>query len=310
MAGGREAGGHIHHVLLGDAAVEQTVGEARVGQLLRGGGARQIGVHGHHRQTLVRQLGQRGAVCGARGTFDLGLLFVASLTTAGLLSARRRQLGQRGLHLLGVRRLAVPTRLVLHERHALALHRARDQRMGLARAIGLRRSERLHERGHVVAVHFARIPAEGLELRCEIARIAHIGRVAVDLQAVAVHDGHQVVEVAMRREHGSLPYLPFLAFAVAEQGEHALRLAVQLETGRGARRDGQALAERARGHLDARHEVRVGMALQSRAQLAQREQLLAGEVARLASTAYKAGAAWPFARMKRSRSSQSGRSGS
>ena len=153
--------------------------------------------------------------------------------------------------------------------------------MGLARAIGLRRSERLHERGHVMAVHFARIPAEGLELRCEIARIAHIGRVAVDLQAVAVHDGHQVVEVAMRREHGSLPYLPFLAFAVAEQGEHGLRLAVQLETGRGARRDGQALAERARGHLDARHEVRVGMALQARAQLAQREQLLAGEVARL-----------------------------
>ena len=62
MAGGREAGGHIHHVLLGDAAVEQTVGEARVGQLLRGGGARQIGVHGHHRQTLVRQLGQRGCL--------------------------------------------------------------------------------------------------------------------------------------------------------------------------------------------------------------------------------------------------------
>ena len=30
MAGGREAGGHIHHVLLGDAAVEQTVGEAQM----------------------------------------------------------------------------------------------------------------------------------------------------------------------------------------------------------------------------------------------------------------------------------------
>ena len=79
--------------------------------------------------------------------------------------------------------------------------------------------------------------------------------------------------------HGGLPNLALLALAVAEQAEHTLRLARQLQAGGHAGGDGQALAERTGGNLDARAQVAVGMALQARAQLTQRLELLAREIA-------------------------------
>ena len=85
--------------------------------------------------------------------------------------------------------------------------------------------------------------------------IAHVGGVAVDLQMVAVDDGDEVVQVLMGGPHGGLPNLALLALAVAEQAEYALGLARQLQAGGHAGGDGQALAERAGGNLDARAQV-------------------------------------------------------
>ena len=140
--------------------------------------------------------------------------------------------------------------------------------MRLAAAVGLRLAERLDERGDVVAVDLARVPAERLELGGDVAEIAHLLGGAVDLQPVAVDDGDQVVKLAMGGEHGRLPHLALLALAVAQQREHRLGLAVELEARGGAGGDGEALAERSGGHLDAGDLVGIGMALQAAAQLA------------------------------------------
>ena len=55
VAGQRETRGHVDHVLLGDAAVEQAPGVSRVGELLGGGRAGQVGVHGHDGHALSRR---------------------------------------------------------------------------------------------------------------------------------------------------------------------------------------------------------------------------------------------------------------
>ena len=67
VAGQREARGHVDHVLLGDAAVEQAPGVSRVGELLGGGRAGQVGIYRHDEHALGGELRQRGAVRGARG---------------------------------------------------------------------------------------------------------------------------------------------------------------------------------------------------------------------------------------------------
>ena len=81
----------------------------------------------------------------------------------------------------------------------------------------------------------------------------------------------------MGGEHGRLPYLALLAFAVAQQGEHAGVVAVEAQAAGHAGGDGEALAEGAGGHLDARAQLGVGVALQPAAQLAQGHELLARE---------------------------------
>ena len=67
VAGQGQARGHVHHVLLGDAAVEQAVAVARVGQLLSGRGAGQVGIHRHDGHAGIGQLRQGGAEGGAGG---------------------------------------------------------------------------------------------------------------------------------------------------------------------------------------------------------------------------------------------------
>jgi hypothetical protein len=51
----------------------------------------------------------------------------------------------------------------------------------------------------------------------------HVAGAAADLQRVAVNDRREVVEVVMRGGHGGLPVRAFGQFAVAQQGEHAVR---------------------------------------------------------------------------------------
>ena len=69
----RQPGGHIDHVLLGDAAVEQAL---RVfgrggGEGGRGGGAGEVGIDGHDGHAGIGQFGERRAEGGTRGLLRL-----------------------------------------------------------------------------------------------------------------------------------------------------------------------------------------------------------------------------------------------
>ena len=151
--------------------------------------------------------------------------------------------------------------------------------MRASRPFGLAGRKHVHEGLQVVPVDGAHVPAEGRELGAQVARIAHLARAAVDLQAVAVHDGGQVVQTAMGSEHGRLPHLTFLALAVAQKREHGAAVPVERQAGGAAGGDGEPLPQRPGGHFHAGQLVGVGMALQARAQLAQGRKLFAREVA-------------------------------
>ena len=114
----------------------------------------------------------------------------------------------------------MPTRLVFHERYAFALDRTCHDHVGLLAAGSLAGIQHIEQGLHVVAIYFDDIPTECLELGRQIPGLHDIVDVAIDLQVIAVNDGNQVAELLMDSEHGCLPNLAFLAFAVTEHAEH------------------------------------------------------------------------------------------
>ena len=78
-------------------------------------------------------------------------------------------------------------------------------------------------------------------------------------------------------EHRRFPYLTFLDLAVTQQAVRAIRIAPVLCGKRHAGCRGDALAQRARGHIDARSVVHIGMALKAAADMAKRRKLVLGE---------------------------------
>ena len=78
-------------------------------------------------------------------------------------------------------------------------------------------------------------------------------------------------------EHRSLPHLAFLDLAIAQQAERTIRIAPVLGGERHAHRGGDALTQRASGHVDAGSVVHVGMALQVATNMAQGLKIIFGE---------------------------------
>ena len=131
---------------------------------------------------------------------------------------------------------------------------------------------------HVVAVDLDGVPPEcSRALGIDVALPLEHGRAALP-QPVHVEDRDQVarpVEPGVRHglPHGSLGRL-----RVAHQDPHPGRALVDLHRQRHAEADGEALAERPRGHVDPRHlRQRDGVALERAAELAEREELLVGD---------------------------------
>ena len=117
--------------------------------------------------------------------------------------------------------------------------------MRFTRTRVLARAEHGDEPIDVVTVNRRHFPTESRELRCKVGRVAHIAGAAVNLQAVTIDDGRQVIEVAVGREHGGFPHLPLFAFPIAEEREHGTGLAVKKKTGRCTGGDGEPLPQRA-----------------------------------------------------------------
>ena len=120
---------------------------------------------------------------------------------------------------------------------------------------------------------------ECLELLVNGIRGADVSNVAVDLQAVVVHDQHQVVQFSGACEHGSLPYLALLDLTVAQQGISAVILAGHFGRQRHTHCGRHALAQRTAGHIHARNVLSVRMALEIRAYFPKGFQILHREKA-------------------------------
>ena len=169
----------------------------------------------------------------------------------------------------------MPAGLVLHEADALTLHRIRqnDNRSSSDR-LGLLQS--VHDLLHIVAIDAQHIPAETGVFRRQRLDLHHVFDQAINLQAIAVDDANQIVELVVSSLHRGLPNLALLLFAVAHDAENLVLLLVESSGQRKTHRDAQPLAQRSGGHFHARQLQPVGMALIRRTQFAQSAHIVDG----------------------------------
>src|SRR2546422_225455 len=119
----------------------------------------------------------------------------------------------------------------------------------------------------MVAVDLDHRPAERLPLLDDRLEVEDLRHEVVELDAVFIEDHGEVADAMrglseLRPRHGRLPHLAFLDLAVAEDAVHAVRLVAEAKTERQPQRDRQALAERARGRLDAGQRRPIGVTLE------------------------------------------------
>ena len=134
--------------------------------------------------------------------------------------------------------------------------------------------------GDVMAVELEHVPAEGSPLVGQRLQFHDVLHETVELDAVVVHDGADVIDLVEGAEHGGFPDLAFLDFAVAQHHIDAGRAAVHPQREAHAQREGEAVAERTGGGLEHGEEAHVRVALVDGAELAQGVQLVFGAVAR------------------------------
>ncbi len=153
----------------------------------------------------------------------------------------------------------MPSRVVLHVGHALALDRASQDHGGLVLTGGCL-LQRGGDGGIVVAVHVEDVPVEGLKLFVQRLGGHDVGSAAVDLEAVYIHDGAQVIQMVFGRGHGRFPHLALLDLAVAEDGVDPVIPVVHLAGEGHADGGGDPLPQGAGGHVHAGNVLHVRMA--------------------------------------------------
>src|ERR1039458_1705695 len=173
----------------------------------------------------------------------------------------------------------MPSGNVLHEADALAFHRVGKDQSGLAGDWNvLRLLQSVQDLRHVVAVNLDDFPAKAAITLVQRFDVHYVLDPAVNLQTVAVNDGHQIVEFEVRCLHGGFPDIAFLLFAVAHDAEHRMLAAVEFAGQGRADRNAEALSQRSAGDFDTRQLQPVRMSLKWRIQLAQSNHVFDGKV--------------------------------
>ena len=131
---------------------------------------------------------------------------------------------------------------------------------------------------HIVAVHALHMPAEGLPLFIQGIEAVDVLHQPVNLHFIIVRKGNQVIQPLAGRQHGRLPHLPFLAFAIANAGVNIGWQPVALRGHGHAYSAAKPLAQGTGGHIDAAGAVHIAMAGQIGAGLVQRVQFLQRKV--------------------------------
>ena len=172
-----------------------------------------------------------------------------------------------------VERLAVLAGEILDRLYAAALQCARHDR-GRAALGRLRLGVGGLDRVDVVSVDHDRVPAERADPLGVALGVPAQHRLARLAEPVDVDDRDQVVEAFPAGVLERLPHRALGHLGVAAQAPHAVRQAVQpAARDRHADRDRQPLAERAGGDIG-RRDARRRVALEPRAELPERQQLL------------------------------------
>ena len=162
-------------------------------------------------------------------------------------------------------------RRALHERDALPLHGLRNERVRAVFDLS-ESGECLPQRGMVVAVARSDVPAEGPQLRLEIAQGDDLLGRLVRLELVAIDDDPERPEPLVRRGLQRLPVLSLLELAVSGHHHDAAAEAEAPLRPCDAAALGDAHAERSRVRLDS-GDADVGMTVEA-AEPAEAEQLL------------------------------------
>ena len=155
---------------------------------------------------------------------------------------------------------------------ALADRRLRDYEDGRVCYLG-GLPEGLVDGGDVVAVDLEHPPAVRLEAPLGVVAVG-VGDVALDLDVVEVVDGSKPAELQRSRERGGLVAYALLHVAVAAEDPSVVGAALHLGADGEPDRHREALAERARRHLDAGHDAALRVAGAARAELPEVLQLL------------------------------------
>ncbi len=231
----RQAAGRRHHVLFGDTAFDEALGQLRL-EGLDAAVRQQVRVHHHdlgamagHREQFVavgqhdflgldgsdahrhRRRGQRGRRLAKR--VERAVDPRDHLAGGGHVVLQRRRAG---VEVVGL----VTARQSLHERHALALDGVGNEHLRPVGDGGKVR-ERVAQHGEVVAVAAPDFPAEGAELvfdRPEVADRRHGG---IGLQLVVVDDHRDLGEAFVGDRLQRFPDLAFLQLAVAGHHDNA-----------------------------------------------------------------------------------------
>ena len=268
------AGGHRHHVLLGDAALDEPIGKA-VRKREETAVLDQIGVEHERVGPALAQRDERLLV-GAHEV--VGLPRLAPRIANARLGGHGAETKLREARVGGGQQLLEPGRVLrlgrgsrvkeieiggaerggpFHEAHAAPLDGVGNQHLG-AIGHGVEGAEHALERVHVVAVAARDVPAERAQLLGQIAKRADLVHPGVGLDLVVVDDRGDLAEAARHRRAQRLPELPFLQLAVSGEHEDAARPAGETVGQGHALGLGDTHAERAGVGLNVRRlDVRV-----------------------------------------------------
>ena len=133
---------------------------------------------------------------------------------------------------------------------------------------------------HVMAVDDFRAPTEGFEAALIDIHVPAEGGGLALTQAVDVHDGGQIVQLAHASERGGFPDRAFGDFAVTHQNIGAVIEIIEAGAELHAHAHAQTLAERAGGNIH-KGQARRGMAFEVAVQFAQSGEVFAGKKSKL-----------------------------
>src|SRR5512145_34926 len=140
----------------------------------------------------------------------------------------------------------------LQHRHAFSRKRPRDDRLGAA--VGVARAfERPDDASHIVAVDLLRRPTERAPFFGD--RLDIDDDPPVRLYAVAVDDGHKVVQLERCGRDRGLPCRAFLKLAIGELAEDPRAQAVEPDSERHSDGLSKPMAKRAADHLYSRRGI-------------------------------------------------------